>query len=174
MQYRVQGNEEGIRRLAGLCLGWFRLRGSENIPVDWDPKTATEIPYGVPESAVALPISSNPAPPLTGERAPPSKYWKLDFIIWAYVWNSFLQIALCGIMWGLNRFNRPGWATGLLISLACIVAGAGGFMGFLEGKRVKRIEGVPVSKEDMEILQHMRDEEKVGGSPQEGSAEVKM
>lgn len=83
-------------------------------------------------------------------------------MIWAYVLNTILQICLCGVMWGLNRFNRPGWTTGLLISLACIVAMAGGIMAFKEGKAVKKIEGVPVSEADLEILNQMRDAEKAG------------
>jgi hypothetical protein len=162
MQYRWQKKESGIRRLAGIHKDWFRLTGSEQIPVDWDPKIADGIPEGMDESAFALPISKSPSPPLTAERAQPSKYWKLDFMIWAYVWNTILQICLCGVMWGLNRFNRPGWTTGLLIGLACIVAMAGGYMGFREAKAVKKIEGVPVSEEDLDILQQMRDAEKAG------------
>ena len=62
-------------------------------------------------------------------------------MIWAFVWNTFLQIALCGVMWGFNRFTRPSWTTGLLISLACIVAMAAGWMVFKDGKEVKKIEG---------------------------------
>lgn len=165
LQYRLQKKESGIRRLAGIHNGWFRLKGSEDIPVDFDPKTAMGVPDGVDESALALPVKKSPPAPLTGLRAPASKYWKLDFMIWCYVWNTFLQIALCGVMWGLNRFNRPGWTTGLLISLACIVAMAGGYMGFREGKAVKKIEGVPVSEEDLEILHQMYDAEKQGIFP---------
>jgi hypothetical protein len=170
MQYRLQKKESGIRRLAGIHNDWFRLKGSEQIPIDWDPKIAPEIPEGMSESEFALHISKSPPPPLTGERAPPTKYWKLDFMIWAYVWNTILQICLCGVMWGLNRFTRPGWTTGLLISLACIVAMAGGFMAFKEGKAVKKIEGVPVSEEDMEILHQMQDAEKAGIFSQENKA----
>jgi hypothetical protein len=162
LQYRWRKDESGIRRLAGIHKDWFRLKGSEEIPLDFDPKTAAGVPDGMDESAFALPLSKSPAAPLTGERAPASKYWKLDFMIWAYVLNTILQICLCGVMWGLNRFNRPGWTTGLLISLACIVAMAGGIMAFKEGKAVKKIEGVPVSEADLEILNQMRDAEKAG------------
>jgi Protein of unknown function (DUF2985) len=156
MQYRLQKKESGIRRLAGIHNDWFRLKGSQEIPIDWNPET-DPIPEGIPESVFALPVNKSPPPPLTGERAPPTKYWKMDFMIWCYVWNTLLQICLCGIMWGLNRFTRPGWTTGLLIGLACVVAGAGGYMAFREGKAVKKIEGVPVSKEDMEILARQHD-----------------
>jgi len=39
--------------------------------------------------------------------------------------------------------------------LACIVAALGGLMAFQEGKRVKRVEGIPVKEEEM-----LRDEER--------------
>ncbi|KAK5018482.1 hypothetical protein LTR39_000959 [Cryomyces antarcticus] len=151
LQWRIMKKETGIRRLAGLHNDWFRLEGSQNVPATYDPKSGS-VPAGVPDSALALPIPKSPTPPLTGERAGPSAYWKLDFVIWCYVWNTLLQICLCGVMWGLNRFNRPGWTTGLLISVACIVAGVGGWMAFKEGKAVKKVEGVPVSEEDREEL----------------------
>jgi Protein of unknown function (DUF2985) len=162
LQYRWQKKESGIRRLAGIHNDWFRLNGSQDLPIDFNPKDTAGVPDGIDESALALPVSKSPAAPLTGERAPPTKYWKLDFMIWCYAWNTFLQIALCGVMWGLNRFNRPGWTTGLLISLACIVAMAGGYMAFRESKAAKKIEGVPVSEEDLEILHQMQDAEKAG------------
>jgi len=47
-------------------------------------------------------------------------------------------------MWGMNRYSRPSWSTGLFIALACGVAGVGGVVSFIEGKRVKRVEGVVV------------------------------
>lgn len=74
-----------------------------------------------------------------------------------YVWNTFLQGALSGIMWGLNRYNRPAWTTGFLVAIACIVAAAGGIMVFLEGKKVKKVEGVPVSEKDREKLRRDRE-----------------
>jgi hypothetical protein len=116
-------------------------------------------PPGASQDALALPIKLSPSPPLTGERAPPSLYWKLDLVIWAFVINTLLQIILCGFMWGMNRFERPNTVVGLLISLGCIVAMVGGWYIFAEGKRVKKVEGVPVSKEDMEILNEMRRKE---------------
>ncbi|RDW67061.1 hypothetical protein BP5796_09810 [Coleophoma crateriformis] len=64
---------------------------------------------------------------------------------------------LCGAMWGLSRFERPAWGTGCLIPVARIAAAARGCMIWLEGKKVKKIEGVPVSEEDLEILRGMRE-----------------
>jgi hypothetical protein len=154
MQWRWKKDPEGLRRLAGIHRGWFRLEGSQNVDVRFHQDT-DPIPAGTDESALAIPVKLSPDPPLTGERASPSKYWKLDYVIWMFVWNTVLQICLCGIMWGLNRFQRPGWTTGFLISLACIVGAAGGWMIFKEGKRVKKVEGVPVSDEDKELLRQM-------------------
>ncbi|KAF8076500.1 hypothetical protein FPV67DRAFT_1664763 [Lyophyllum atratum] len=40
--------------------------------------------------------------------------------------NSIFQIMLCGTMWGLDRFQRPAWSTGILIpcSFSCGIAAA--------------------------------------------------
>ena len=65
-------------------------------------------------------------------------------MIWLFVVNTFLQAVLSGFMWGLNRYNRPSWSTGTFVALACIVAAAAGLMQFMEGKKIKKVEGVPV------------------------------
>jgi hypothetical protein len=77
----------------------------------------------------------------TGDRAPPTPYWKLAFVVWMMVMNTFLQAVLCFFMWHYNRINRPTWATGTFIAMGCGVAMAAGIMSFLEGKKVKKIEG---------------------------------
>lgn len=62
----------------------------------------------------------------------------------------------------MNRFDRPSWSTGLFIALACIVSGVGGIMSFLEGRKIKQIEGVqpdPVKIEEMRKIQ-LREVEK--------------
>lgn len=51
-------------------------------------------------------------------------------------------------MWGLSRFNRPSWCTGLFIGLACAVSGAAGIMSFIESKKIKRIEGRVLERRD--------------------------
>lgn len=157
MQYRLQKKEIGLRRLAGINRGWFRLAGSEKLPVEVGPATIEGDAANVPENCTPYPIRTIPDPPLTGIRAPPTKMWKLDFVIWAMVWNTFLQAVLSGFMWGFNRYKRPSWSTGLFVALACIVAGCGGIMSFVEGKHVKAIEGVPVSEEDQERLKRDRE-----------------
>lgn len=83
--------------------------------------------------------------------------WKMDAVVWLMVWNTFLQCCLAGFMWALNRFDRPSWSTGLFVALACIVAAVAGIMMFLEGKKVKGIEGVPITEQDQKQLANDRE-----------------
>jgi hypothetical protein len=102
MVYRlgIKGRSEeqreiGIRRLAGIHRGWFRLKGSE----EWaQPGFNNEN-----NPAVPIPWQKRLDAPLTGVRAEPTNGWKMDFVIWGNVWNTFLQVCLCGFMWGRNR-----------------------------------------------------------------------
>ena len=82
---------------------------------------------------VPLPVSKRPADPVTGNRAAPTALWKVDFFVWCQVWNTFFQCCLAGFMWGLNRFDRPSWSTGLFVALACIVVAIAGVMSYIEG-----------------------------------------
>lgn len=43
-------------------------------------------------------------------------------------------------MWGMNRYNRPPWTTGLFVALACIVAGLAGGQIWWETRKVKALE----------------------------------
>ncbi|KAI9806316.1 MAG: hypothetical protein M1825_006431 [Sarcosagium campestre] len=140
LRWRLQKKHDALRRLAGINRGWFRLPGSDTL----DPQSV----FSEDETLVPLPLNRVPDTPPTGVRAPPTAPWKLDFVIWCYVMNTFLQAVLSGFMWGLNRYDRPSWSTGLFVALACIVAGIGGLMAFLEGKRVKKFEGVPEGRPD--------------------------
>jgi len=57
--------------------------------------------------------------------------------------NSFFQIILCGTMWGLNRFQRPAWSTGILIpaSFLCgIIAAIFIWHGGQKTKRTKEVK----------------------------------
>ncbi|KAJ6439989.1 COBW domain-containing protein [Purpureocillium lavendulum] len=158
LRYRLQHREEALRRLAAIHRGWFRLEGSKDLPVNIGPRNIGEhLLQGGSRSAVPFPETKIPDAPLTGMRARPTKLWKLDLVIWLMVWNTFLQCVLSGFMWGLNRYDRPSWSTGLFVALACIVAAIGGLIMFLEGKTVKGIEGVPVSRQDMEQLERDRE-----------------
>ncbi|KAF9534219.1 hypothetical protein CPB83DRAFT_843880 [Crepidotus variabilis] len=56
--------------------------------------------------------------------------------------NSIFQAFLCGTMWGLNRFERPPWTTGILIpgSFLCGIGAA--VLIWRGGERTKRVEEV--------------------------------
>lgn len=174
MKYRLKKDQSALRRLAGIHRGWFRLPQSSKIPVHIGPDNIDAEYSKLAPNSVPEPLSTMPDAPLTGVRAPPTALWKMDFVvsslanfvikrrltiveIWMYVWNTFLQGALSGIMWGLNRYNRPAWTTGFLVAVACILAAAGGIMVFLEGKKAKKVEGVPVSEKDKEKLRKDRE-----------------
>ncbi|TGO16511.1 hypothetical protein BTUL_0027g00410 [Botrytis tulipae] len=159
LQYRIGKNEMGLRRLAGINRSWFRLAGSESLSPEIGPSQLDAQDSDTPllQSSLAFPLSKSPDAPLTGVRAPATAMWKLDFVVWTMVWNTFLQAVLSGFMWGLNRYDRPSWSTGLFVALACMVAAAGGIMSFVEAKKVKAIEGVPVSEEDRERLRMDRE-----------------
>ncbi|KAI9167316.1 hypothetical protein HJFPF1_03442 [Paramyrothecium foliicola] len=152
LQYRILGKEVGLRRLAGINRGWFRLPGSTELPVELGPETIDSTPNRPDPMTIPFPEKMIPDAPLTGTRARATKVWKLDVVIWLMVWNTFFQACLAGFMWAMNRYTRPSWATGLFIALAFGVAGVAGIMMFIEGKAVKAVEGVPISDEDLERL----------------------
>ncbi|KFY52551.1 hypothetical protein V496_08365 [Pseudogymnoascus sp. VKM F-4515 (FW-2607)] len=157
MKYHIRGDQLSLRRLAGIHKDWFRLEGSSDLPISVGPDNIEAEISKLPENAVPYPLKAIPNPPLTGKRAPATPRWKLDFFIWMFVWNTFLQIVLSTFMWKFDRYKRPSWSTGLFVAMACIVAGIGGIMGFLEGKKVKSVEGVPVSPEDQARLKRDRE-----------------
>ena len=101
MLYRVKGRQDGLRKLAGIHRNWFRLNGSDLLDT---PSPDGTVPlFDKRNPSLPLPLSKSPEPPVTGVRAPPTKVWKLDFVVWMNVWNTIFQICLCGVMWGLNR-----------------------------------------------------------------------
>lgn len=145
LQYRIRHKEYALRKLAGIHRSWFRLPGSHELPTD--PNALIDNPETNP--AIPLPPTKIPDAPLTGIRAPATKVWKLDYVVWAFVINTFLQAVLSGFMWGYDRYKRPSWSTGTFVALACIAAGLGGLMQFQEGKRIKAVEGIPVDEAEM-------------------------
>lgn len=152
LKYRFRRDQLALRRLAGVHRDWFRLEGSQNLPVVLGPENIESRLGYFAENSVPYPLKAIPNAPLTGIRAPPTPIWKLDYVIWMFVWNTFLQAVLSGLMWGFNRYDRPPWSTGVFVALACIVAACGGIMIFQEGKKVKGVEGVPISQKDQETL----------------------
>ncbi|OAA58512.1 hypothetical protein SPI_06585 [Niveomyces insectorum RCEF 264] len=149
LQYYMAHNELGLRRLGGVYRGWVRLPGSDKLSIDVGPGN---VPPDTPVHAIPYPETKVPDVPLTGERAPPTKMWRIVFIIGMNVSNTVLQAVLSGIMWGMNRYTRPSWATGLFVGLGCVAGALGGLGMFMEGKRVKSIEGVPLTDKDREKL----------------------
>ncbi|EXJ58989.1 hypothetical protein A1O7_06420 [Cladophialophora yegresii CBS 114405] len=175
MRWRMGGNQVYHRKLAGIYRAWYRLPGSDQLeehvgPPPAQPKkkqrettTAEAPPPYTPEEiakleenpAVPLPATSMPEPPLTGIRAPSTRSWTLDAVIWLYMWNTIFQVLLCVWMWNWNRFDRPTWGTGVWITLGCLVAIFAGLVAFREGVRVKKIEGIPVQEYD--VLESVED-----------------
>lgn len=148
--WRIGGSKRtqtGIRRLAGIHRGWFRLPGSDKLP-----ELANGTTVDPEDPAVPIPASATPDPPPTGIRAPPTTGWKMDFVLWMNAANTFFQIVLCFYMWHYNRIERPSWATGLFVALGCIVAGVAGIMMWHEGKNIKKVEGVPMRKDYNDAL----------------------
>ena len=179
MRWRVMGENYAFRRLAGFNRSWFRLPGSDHLADDIGPppvydkkhpmKEDAVPPYSQEEilamernPAIPMPVTSMPEPPLTGVRAKPTKPYKLDIVIWMYLWNTILQGALAGCMWGFNRFNRPSATTGIFITAGCLVAIYAGLTAFFEGKKVKAVEGIPVHEYDVfeTVEEHLAAEEK--------------
>lgn len=145
MQYRILKREEGLRRLAGIHRAWVRLLGS-------DCKTSRKnstLGLCTNHSSVPIPASKAPDFPLYREYAPPTKIWKLDFMIWMYVANIVFQAVLVGVMWGYNRFNRPTWASGVFVALTLGAAASAGLMSWLESRKVRKVEGAPVAEETL-------------------------
>ena len=166
MRWRLRGEQVYFRKLAGINRGWFRLPGSDHLADDIGPPPLynkknpmtddSPPPYSEEEilameanPAIPLPVTSMAPAPLTGVRAKPTKPYTLDIVVWMMVWNTIFQGALAGVMWGLNRFNRPGATTGIFITVACIVAIIAGVVTFIEGKKVKAVEGIPVHEYDV-------------------------
>lgn len=152
LKFRIKKDHKGLRELAGVHRGWLRLAGSDELPLHLGPKNIGEMSTQYNEASVPHPLELVSDPPPTGIRAPPTKLWKLDAVIWLNVWNTLLQVCLSTFMWALDRFDRPSWSTGLFVCLACIVAAIAGIIMGIEGKHVKTIEGVPLTKRDMERL----------------------
>ncbi|MCJ1284145.1 hypothetical protein MMC26_003476 [Xylographa opegraphella] len=154
LKFRIMKRQDALRRLGGIHKSWFRLPGSDHLPVKPASATPDFSPADEANPALPLPLTKTPSQPPTGVRAPATPLWKLEYVIWLFVMNTFLQVVLSAFMWHYDRYTRPSWSTGLFVALACIVAAAAGIMQFNEGKRIKRIEGVPP-----EVVKGVRDVE---------------
>jgi len=140
VQFRVRGNYLALRKLAAIHRGWFRLPDSQQLDplIKCPPMDDIEA-----QKLVPFPPEKGPEVPLTGHRAPPVALWKMDFVVWMMWINTVVQIPLCGVMWGMNRFTRPAWVTALLIVFGMVSALAAGILQLIEGRKIKAREGVP-------------------------------
>ncbi|SMQ45871.1 unnamed protein product [Zymoseptoria tritici ST99CH_3D7] len=175
-----------LRKLAGHYRNWFRLPGSETLdrelgaehaaPQTVSSTTSAELESGDLHDDLRLPLpeSKRPIDPPTGHRAPPTAIWKADFFIWCQIWNTFFQACLCGSMWGMNRIERPSWSTGLFVALACGIAGIGGIVSYIEGRRVKKVEGVPPTAAQLAALGADHDTDSEIRQTQSGSDSIPM
>jgi hypothetical protein len=133
---RVKHDQYAMRRLNEQNKSWFR-------PPAWytgfpgsDPSSQDVENGGVaPESEVEGKLT------FTGEVAPPTRLWKLSFVVWMMILNTLFQAVLAAMMWGYNRIDRPTWSTGTFIGLGCGVSLMAGLMMWWEGRKVKKIEG---------------------------------
>ncbi|RWA11109.1 hypothetical protein EKO27_g4007 [Xylaria grammica] len=152
LRYRIHKDQKALRRLAGVHRAWLRLEGSDELPPTLGPKNVEEttVPYDV--NSVPYPLETIPDPPPTGVRAPPSKLWKMDFIAWFNIWYIIFQGFLAGFMWALSRYNRPPWTTGLFFALTFITSSAAGIMEASQVLNIRAIEGVPLTKRDIQRL----------------------
>ncbi|KAJ2981615.1 hypothetical protein NUW58_g6648 [Xylaria curta] len=127
-------------------------RGSDQLPPSLGPKNIEETTVPYDTNVVPYPLNTIPDAPLTGVRAPPSEFWRMDFIAWVNFWYVVFQAFLSGIMWGMSRYDRPPWATGFLFALTFITSSAAGGMEVAQVMRVKAIEGVALTKTDIQRL----------------------
>jgi hypothetical protein len=99
----LKKREIALRKLAGIHKSWFRLQGCE----DWkvDAPVLRNVEDYENDISVPLPIKKHLNPPITGVRAPPSAYWKMDFLVWCNIWNTIFQAFLAAFMWAYNRYE---------------------------------------------------------------------
>ncbi|CZT04412.1 uncharacterized protein RAG0_10890 [Rhynchosporium agropyri] len=77
----------------------------------------------------------------TGEVGPPTKLWKLSFVVWMMVLNTAFQAALASMMWAYNRSDPPSWISGTFIALGCRISLLAGVMMWWEKRKIKKIGG---------------------------------
>ncbi|KAI3344035.1 hypothetical protein F4824DRAFT_31225 [Ustulina deusta] len=152
LRYRIHKDQKALRRLAGVHRTWLRLEGSDQLPPTLGPKNIEETTLPFDENSVPYPLETISDPPPTGVRAPPSKLWKMDFIAWFNIWYTVFQGFLAGFMWALSRYNRPPWTTGLFFALTFITSSAAGIMEAFQVLNVRAIEGVPLTRRDVQRL----------------------
>lgn len=152
LRYRINGDRRALRRLAGVHRSWLRLEGSDELPPTLGPKNIEETTVPYDTNSVPYPPDTISNPPPTGVRAPASKLWKMDFIAWLNIWYIIFQGFLSGFMWALSRYDRPPWTTGVFFALTFLTSSVAGIMEVVQVLGVRAIEGVPLTKRDIQRL----------------------
>jgi len=88
--------------------------------------------------------------------------WAVWFTL-LMIGNSVFQAFLCGVMWGLNRWDRPAWTTGCLIPLSFGCGIGAAVIVWQAGEKTKRKTEVSAAmwkllKSDEEELEARRQE----------------
>lgn len=148
MRYRRKGDMVALNHLANIHRSWFRMddRGPRAYAIRYHPSDEEDLTQSTTTQGTAATQATHRtiSRTRTGKYADPTPIWKLDLVIWLYVWNTIFQAILAGGMWGMNRHVRPAWFTALFIVLGFGVAIAAGVVIGLEGKRIKKTEGSPL------------------------------
>ena len=66
---------------------------------------------------------------------------RVDLVVHLYCLNTYLQAGLSGLMWGMNRYNRPAAATGAVVAAAVLTMIVGGCIELREGRKAKKDQG---------------------------------
>ncbi len=148
-------NKAAMQKLAAQNKAWLRPPAWAEIDDD-----SNEVSTGDAKNGVS--VSTRATTTFTGQRAPPTAFWKMAFPTTMMVLNTIIQVILSYYMWAYDRISRPvrpsfphlqreltswfwqGWATGTFIGLGCGVAMMAGLLSWWEGRRVKKIEGPEV------------------------------
>jgi hypothetical protein len=152
LRYRINKDQKALRRLAGVHRTWLRLEGSEKLRPTLGPNNIEETSTPYDENSVPYPLEKIADAPPTGVRAPPTQLWKIDCIAWLNIWHIVFQALLSGFMWGMSRYNRPAWSTGVFLALAFTTSTTAGVIVRMQKMKVKSIEGVPLMKRDLQRL----------------------
>ncbi|KAJ5401074.1 hypothetical protein N7465_011563 [Penicillium sp. CMV-2018d] len=115
----ANASKKSIMHLAKRNSSWYRMRDSEESNCDEMVVRET----------------------LTGKAAPPTKTWKMDFVVINMLLNSLFQVGMATFMWEYDRHTRPAFGVALFIGLGCFSSLLAGLTSWWEGRKVKRIEG---------------------------------
>lgn len=100
--FRINANTSPLQ-------SWFRPPAWATNERDGTPSDAK--PEDLKKHETLVTVNTHPRIDMpftfTGERAPPTSWWKLAFVIWMMVFNTILQAVLSYYMWHYDRIARP-------------------------------------------------------------------